>query len=92
MRLLLIAEVLELLAVVRRLGRVGRARVGEHRDLLEPDRLDQEVAQVVVARRLGAGEGRPQRAGRQHRPRSERSAAQQLAAVLGGVAHPLAAA
>ena len=32
----------------------GGGRVGERGDLLEPDRLDEEVAQVVVGRRLGA--------------------------------------
>ena len=86
MRLLLVAEGLEGGADVRvSLARGGR--VGEHRELLERDRADEEVAKVLVARGLGAGEGRAREPGCCDGAGAERGQAQRLAAATGLAAH-----
>ena len=66
---------------------VGGSRVGERGDLLEPDRVHEEVAQVVVVGRLGERQRRAQGAGGGQRARGERRAAERVAAGLGGGAH-----
>ena len=66
---------------------VGGRRVGERGDLLEADRVHEEVAQVVVVGRLGERQGRAQGAGGGQRARGERRAAERVAAGLGGGAH-----
>ena len=88
-RLLLVAKAVVGVLVGGGLGGVGGVRVGEHGHLLESDRLDQEVAQILVVGRLGDGRGGAQQAAGGDGSGGDRSAPQHLAAVRCLGAHPL---